>query len=147
QRAEHVLGDGATADDRHLIHLGDHGKTFSMTVVTTLSRFAPALASSAPAASLAALTTLWRTFSSSLRPASASDCASASALARAASIRALASAVALSTMDLALALASSTLATRLFSCARRSCSRRSPCASKRPSFLHLRTVPGTRFAD
>src|SRR5690606_16724484 len=135
QRGEDVLRDGTATDDGHLVHPRDHGKTFSRTIWAAAARLAATLAERASAVSLAAERMLCLTASSSLRPASASDWARASALARAASRIAAASALASSTMALALALASSTLLTSFFSWASRSCSSRSPCASKWPSLL------------
>src|SRR5690606_5685372 len=135
QGCQHVPGDGAATDDGHLVHRGDHGKIFSSTMAAAAARFAATLAERASAVSFAAERTLCLTASSSLRPASASDWARASALARAASRVAAASAFALSMTAFALAWASSTLLTSFFSWASRSCSSRSPCASKRPSLL------------
>src|SRR5690606_17945841 len=120
ERSQHVLGDGAATDDGHLVHLRDHGKIFSKTFAAAAARLAATLADSASAVSLAAERMLCLTASSSLRPASASDWARASALARAASRMAAASAVASSMAALALALASSTLLTSFFSWASRS---------------------------
>src|SRR5690606_18859456 len=135
QRAEDVFHDGAATYNGHLVHLGDHGRIFSNTIVAAASRLAATLAARVSDDSRADVSIVCLTDSSSLRPASASDCASASARARAASSVAAASSFALSTVDLALARASSTFVTSFFSWARSSCSRRSPCASKRPSLL------------
>src|SRR5690606_10919373 len=81
QARQDVLREGAPADDQHLVHRSDHGKTCSMTAATARSRFAAALALRASAVSRAERTTSSRTAAASLAAASASALARASAFA------------------------------------------------------------------
>src|SRR5690606_13324782 len=85
QCGQDVLDQPSPAYDGHLVHLSDHGRTFSMTIATASSRFARACADRASAALFAALTTVSRAASASCRPASVSTLAISSDFAFAAS--------------------------------------------------------------
>src|SRR5690606_14315175 len=94
EAGQYFLGAAAPTDHHHLVHRGDHGRTFSRTAATARSLLFLALSRNSSAPSRALRTMASRASSASLAAAAMSRLAAASARALASSTSLAASAVA-----------------------------------------------------